>query len=207
MTWFDFLLWVPYTLYFAAFVPQIFKNHREKSTDGLSSSMVVVRFSADLLYVLCAYLLALPLVYKVMIPLCCIAMAKLGVQEYWYSEESDERNRLLWVYAGITVSVVLLGFVGTVMPVMIGTLCGWGAMILYCSAELPQLYQNYDRKSLEGYSFALPILIAAGSMLEVFLVIALRLPRQPLYAALRGVLFFCIYTAQYVKYHLIGEEA
>lgn len=207
MTWFDFLLWVPYTLYVAAYVPQIIKNYQEQSSEGLSSSMVLIRFSADLLYLLCAYLLAFPLAYKVMIPLCCLAMLKLIIQDYWYSDDEEEAKGILSVLAIIAATFFLLGVFGMVMPVIIGRLAAAGAILLYICAELPQLYANYEKKSLEGYSFSIPSLLAVGALFEIGLVWYLLLPRQALYAAMRILLFFSLYCAQYIKYHLIAEEA
>ena len=199
MTWFDIVLWIPQTLYASAIIPQVIKNYKLKSTTGLSLPMVFARFSGELAYIIYIYLLGLPMVYRVMIPVYTFNIGFLLVQAAWYAPSQEYRTRVL--IGMITLSIAGAGvLLGRLAPVLVGRYAGWLAVCILAFSQMPQVYKNYHRRSVHGFSLGYTLLMGSGSFIELCYVIYLQLPVQTLTSCIRSLFFYTIYWYQFIKY-------
>lgn len=200
MTWFDIFIWVPHTLYACAIVPQIIKNYRLKSTHGLSLPMIFSRFSGEVSYIFYIYLLGLPMVYRVMIPIYTFNLGLLLVQAAWYAPDQEYRTRVF--FGMVAVVTCAIGAVPLVWywPVFMGKYAGWLAVCTLAFSQAPQVYKNYKRQSVHGFSLVYTLLMGAGSFVELLYVVYLQLPVQTLASCTRSLLFYTIYWYQFIRY-------
>lgn len=206
MTWFDIVLWVPQTLYASAIIPQMVKNYRLKSTAGLSLPMVFARFSGELAYTTYIHLLGLPLVYRIMIPVYTFNIGVLLLQAAWYAPDAQYRRRVLIGMA----SALLLTMCGALLsrwsPVLVGRYAGWLAVCILAFSQMPQVYKNYMRSSVHGFSLGYTLLMGTGSFIELCYVIYLQLPVQTLASCTRSLFFYTIYWYQFIRYRHDGID-
>lgn len=200
MTWFQIIQWVPHTLYASAIIPQMIKNYRLKSTQGLSLPMVFARFSGEVSYTFYIYLLGLPMVYRVMIPIYTMNLGILLVQAAWYAPTKEYRSRVFWGMGGVLFCMFAVMPLVWLYPVWMGKYAGWLAVCTLAFSQAPQVYKNYRRQSVHGFSLGYTLLMGFGSFIELLYVIYLQLPVQTLASCTRSLLFYTIYWYQFIRY-------
>ncbi|MGD1997430.1 MAG: PQ-loop repeat-containing protein [Candidatus Dependentiae bacterium] len=204
MNLFDYIIWVPHSLYVLALVPQIIKNYRISGTIGVSFWMVFCRFAGEMAYSQYTHLLGLPLVYRTLIPTYTFMLFVLLMQIAYYADTKVKRRSVLfltaWVVFLSTCSLVLSKF----YPVQVGNSLGWVAVILLATAQMPQVYKNWQRKTMHGFSLLYTVMMGLGSFIELCYVIYLQLPVQTLASCIRSLTFYSIYWFQFFTYRHTG---
>lgn len=206
LPFFSYVIWVPLTLYSLAIIPQIIKNYRLRSTQGLSVPMVFARFFGELSYILYIYLLGLPLVYRVMIPIYTANIGIILLQAMYYAPTRVYRLTVISLML-TALSMFSIGFgLSYIFPVLVGRYAGWIAVSVLSCAQIPQAYKNYRRGSVHGFSLGYTLLMGAGSFIELLYVIYLQLPLQTLSNCIRSLLFYTVYWYQFARYMHDGVD-
>lgn len=203
---FSYVIWVPLTLYSLAIIPQIIKNYRLQSTLGLSIPMVFARFFGELSYILYIYLLGLPLVYRVMIPMYTANIGIILLQAMYYAPTRRYRFTVISLMLFALACFMFGGILSRLFPTQVGKYAGWIAVSILSCAQIPQAYKNYRRESVHGFSLGYTLLMGAGSFIELLYVIYLQLPLQTLSNCIRSLLFYTVYWYQFARYMHDGVD-
>ena len=76
--------WISEFAFFIALLPQIILNYRMKSTSSLSNLFLIFYFAAYAINVFYIFGLNLPFAYKVLSPLCVVAVLIVIIQKFYY---------------------------------------------------------------------------------------------------------------------------
>ena len=204
MNFLDYIIWVPHSLYVLALVPQIVKNHSLGSTLGVSFWMVFCRFAGEMAYSQYTHLLGLPMVYRMLIPCYTFMLFVLLVQIAYYAESTVTRRRIIFAVSWVIFLAICTLVLSQFYPVQVGNSLGWVAVCLLATAQMPQVYKNWQRQSMHGFSLIYTIMMGFGSFVELCYVIYMQLPVQTLASCIRSLTFYSIYWFQFVAYHHTG---
>lgn len=204
MNLFDYIIWVPHSLYVLALFPQIFKNYRLSATVGVSFWMVFCRFAGEMAYSQYTHLLGLPLVYRLLIPTYTFMLFVLLIQIAYYAETPAKSRSVLFLTSWVIFLSICSFVLSKFYPVQVGNVLGWIAVCLLATSQMPQVYKNWQRQSMHGFSLLYTLMMGFGSFVELCYVIYLQLPVQTLASCIRSLTFYSIYWFQFVKYRHIG---
>ena len=109
-------------------------------------------------------------------------------------------------YATLLVFAGFAGLNAYVNPWRGGMLSGWIGIALYTICEIPQVYKNYLRKSVQGFSFLFASMLAVGAAIEATLTLLLGLPKPTLASSIRILSFYVIYCMQFMSYRVVKEQ-
>ncbi len=196
---FNTLLLVARIIGLSGLVPQIILNYKEKSTESLSNIFLfiyLVGYAINLLYV---YGLGLPIAYKIMAPLAFLLVLILVFQCFLYNKHKVI-FRLIISCCTFFLLFFLLIILTVNFPNKIGNLAGWICFLIWFVYLLPQIFRIYSKKSVKGFSFLFAFLGLIGNLLELIGILALRLPIQSIFIAIRGLAFCSIFCLQFWMY-------
>ncbi|TIA87962.1 hypothetical protein E3P81_03725 [Wallemia ichthyophaga] len=209
-------------------LPQVYKNHKLKTIEGLSVEFIITWLIGDLLNLLgCIYTNQLPFQVALSLWFILVDLALTG-QYLQYRNYQDDRGRsttrmithrqtvslsinrvsdrsasvkppvtlkrsrrsqthsvrraensrsrtfVSLVALGLTVgvgaaptlplpSISAKGLVSDDLAIIIGKLSSWACVTFYLSSRMPQIYYNYQRKSVEGLSVFLFLFALLGN--------------------------------------------
>jgi uncharacterized protein with PQ loop repeat len=200
MITYQMVAWVPMILFFFAPLVQAIKNWRNKSAKGISQATIILCLTGLMCSVIYDVLMALPFAYQVMHPLILAGWSILAFQEYWYSGRAYVRRSLVALYVGIASMGIGLYFWGQYYPLQVGAVTGWMFTIFYSTFQIPQIYKNYQERSVAGLSFWYLTLMAMASCMDLGLTFHRLLPVQSLANAIRGITVYFIFVYQFSLY-------
>ncbi len=194
-----FLVWIVHIIYFSALLPQIFLNFKLKSTNSLSNSMIMLYSTGYLVEIYYAFLLDLPLPYKIFISLGFVATIVLSLQRlYYHMEESKVSVTRFFLF--LFVSSIFFSMFAYFYSKPFGYVMGWTGAFIWIIYQIPQLLMGFQRKSVEGLSFAFISIVGLGAFFEVFASMVLGLPMPTKVNAFKGVCFYIIFCLQFKLY-------
>ena len=192
-------IWIVLIIASAGILPQIFLNYKMKSTAGLSStymSIYCVGHAVHLFYVFC---LDLPLAYKIMEPVSSLLVVVLAFQWFFYNKRKVIRHSIK-LYSVNFFIIFFLIVLAINFPNKIGHLAGWIGVVIWTTYQLPQVFKIYSKKSVEGFSFAAVLCGGVQNLLGFVATLALGVPLQSVFTALRGLVFFAVFCFQFWIY-------
>jgi len=193
-------IWVSQMFYFIGFIPQIILNYRLKSARGLSDLYIFAFFNgylADIYYIFC---LDFPIQYRIMIPVCAVAIGIIVLQRFYYGAPGPARTRLAFLYL-TNIAIFMAVFPYAVSHThLVGHIAGWVTTLIWSTYQLPQIIKLLTQRSVQGFSFALTTMCALAALLEGIAALILGLPSQTLINTGRGVLFYFIFCVQFLLF-------
>lgn len=202
----EILAWVPALVYFSAPWMQALKNFFRGTSRAISHRMLFIAAIGSITKLLYNYFLWLPFAYRFMRPLTMIALAVLIVQSFRSAETPQLKHRIVLAYtalASVTAGLILWGIW---TPSFVGHGAGWVSCVAFSVHQLPQMWKNYTRKSVEGLSFAYLTLLCVGAILEIVVALIMGLPIQSVLNGLRGVVYYSIFCYQFVHYSKESDD-
>ncbi len=197
--WVHFAMWGAHFFYLVSFLPQILLNYRLKSLRGLSDLYLFAFFNGYVAEVFYVYCLGLPFAYRVMIPVCMLAMGVVIYQRFHYGTNT-EFKRLFLIYGANLLCMFLLFPVAIKYSYYIGNFFGWMATLIWCTYQFPQVVKIFSTKSVHGFSFGLATMIGLAAALELSIGVTLGLPYQTIINSTRGVLIYLVFCLQFWLY-------
>lgn len=194
------LSWLPFTLYALAALPQIITNYRLRSAAGVSTGMLFIRLTSIALYLIYIFACWLTPPYRFMMPLYFFMLSVVALQAYIYSTSEQVRSYMCWGFGGVFSFVLILSLLAWRHPQIVGLYCGWLSAQIALFSELPQVYHNWQRKSVAGFNFLFISCIGIGAAIELTTAVILRLPWPTIFTTSRAVTFYIIYCIQFMLY-------
>ncbi len=192
-------IWIVHIISVASILPQIFLNYKVKSTTGLSNIYISLYLSGYITHLFYIFCLDLPIAYKVMAPVSFLLVLIIVFQRFLYKKHKAAR-RSIRLYCVIFFIIFLLIALAIFFPNKIGHLVGWISVVIWTIYQLPQIFKIYSEKSIGGFSFAAVSITGFQNLLALMATLALGLPLQSVFSALRGLTFFAIFCFQFLIY-------
>lgn len=197
---YEWLAWIPFTVYYFSGMPQIVLNYQNKSTAGLSYRMIFFDYTGNLATTIYTFLLLLPLACRVLEPLCLFNIAILVFQCFYYCREAGARFFLAASYVLLHVVAGAMLVTAWWYPREIGNAMGWVSVLVQLFTQLPQVIKNYQRKSVRGLSFAYVSLLGFAGCMEMGISLMLKLPIQNVLNGVRAVVYYLLLCWQFYVY-------
>ena len=201
------LMWMPLMIYTIGTMPQVLKCWREKSASGVSQIMVYIRSSAVSFYVIYLFACGLPIAYRIMLPIYLSLLLTLAVQGYYFDADDKHRMRMLMGYGISATLIAITSFFAIGNPHVVGMTAGWIAIGFYWTCEIPQVYKNYRRQSVQGFSFLFASMMAVGASMEAMLTLWFGLPKPTLASSIRILSFYTMYCWQFSRYRVVKNQS
>jgi uncharacterized protein with PQ loop repeat len=192
-------IWIVHIVASIGILPQILLNYKFKSTAGLSNVYISIYISGHFFHLLYIFCLDLPIAYKIMNPLSFSLVLVLALQRTIYNKNKT-KHRPVKLYCINFFIISLLIALAINFPAKIGHLAGWISFIIWTIYQLPQVFKIYSKKSVVGFSFAAVSVGGFQNLVGFAAVLALGLPLQTIFTALRGIIFFAIFCFQFWIY-------
>ncbi|MGD1997429.1 MAG: PQ-loop repeat-containing protein [Candidatus Dependentiae bacterium] len=202
----EILAWIPALVYFSAPWMQALKNFFRGTAQAVSHPMLFIASVGSVARLLFVFFLWLPLAYRCVRPLTLAALFFLVFQSYWYTEDAPLRRRIIIAYTALASVTAALVLWGIWMPSLIGHGAGWVSFVAFSVHQVPQMWKNYRRKSVEGLSFAYLTLLCIGATLEIVIALIMGLPIQSVLNGLRGVAYYSVFCYQFVHYSKESDD-
>lgn len=186
--------WFITILFWAGFIPQIILNFRLKTTKGMSDLMLFAFFNGYISYCYYVFCCNLPMAYKIMTPICLATVIIMLVQRFLYDKSSKKLFAIYLVNSILTLLFIPYAFS---KALLVGNIMGWISAMIWIACPIPQIIKMQLKRSVAGFSFLLVTLIGFGDILQSIVAIALQLPTQTLFNALRGILVYLIFGLQF----------
>ncbi len=196
------LLWVVNIAYFLGLLQQVILNYKMKTTKGLSDFYLIGYFCGYALNILYVYALDFHISYKTTSPFALLIVTFMIFQRFLYKDSYKLKFYLLGL-------LIVLFFVPFTLVNLKGTghVAGWILVLIWCTYQLPQVFRNYSRKSVVGFSFILVSLIGVGNLVELIMGTILDFPNQSIVIAARGLLIYTIFCFQFWKYGIRDKKS
>jgi len=194
------ILWIPFSIYYLASVPQIVTNYKNKSAEGLSFRMVFFDYVGAISTTIYTFLLMLPLACRVMEPLTALNIGIMAVQGYIYTKHKNFRRNIVIVYGLLHLFCIAMLVLSLWHRAWVGNAMGWISMGIQCFTQLPQVLKNYRRRSVQGLSFLYMSMLGIAGMMEAGIGVMLAMPIQSVLNGLRGVFYYAVVCWQFYRY-------
>lgn len=197
----NYLLWIVNISYFLGLFPQVILNYKMKTTKALSDLYLMGYLGGYVLNLLYVYALNFDLAYKTRAILSLLVVGFILFQRFFYRDKYQLKVYLIGGF--ILLMFIPLLFVNSKLA---GHLAGWSLFFIWSTYQLPQVFKNYKRKSVEGFSFLLVSLICLGNLFEFVMGAILHYPEQSQFIAIRGIVISMIFYSQFWMYGKNSEK-
>jgi hypothetical protein len=189
------LLWIVNIAYCVSLLPQVFLNHKIKTTGGLSDLYLLGYFSGYFLNMFYVYILNFNFAYKAIAPFSFFIVTFMIFQRFFYKDSFNIKFYIMNL-------LLLAAYVGVFFlnPFKAGHLAGWLLVGIWSLYQIPQVITIFSRKSVEGFSLILVTLLGIGNIIELVMGVLLQFPMQSILIAFRGLVFFLIFGFQFWLY-------
>lgn len=193
------IIWLVYGIYCFGLLPQIFLNYKLKNATGMADGMLFGYFAGYTTQLFYVFALNLPLAYKVMVPMSCMVVIIMMIQRFYYNRTS---------FTQILSFGMIMVFLITYTPYFLmsdmpgGAAFGWASALIWGVYQIPQILKLYRQKSFKGFSFVFISLMAVALSLEFTSALILDLPLQTVISNIRGLVIYCIFFIQFLRYRL-----
>jgi len=176
-------------------------NYRLRSTAGVSTLMLFLRYITAEAQIQYLYLLSLPLAWRVLILPQYVALIVLITQEAWYSHRTIIRQLI------ITALIIITAVWGSLFwhgwhhnSFIAGHYAGWVMFVLSFVNALPQIFKNWHRKSVQGYSIWFVLFGLIAVTFDYSLATIISVPLQTHLNYIRAILYSFIELFQFYLY-------
>lgn len=195
----EILLWLSLTFYTVCFFPQIVKNYRAKSTEGLSDLFLLSYYIAygAMLYYIFHCNLTLP--YKIILPIEMTVLTSMIMQKLYY--HGFAQNKWFFIQF-LSLNAIMIGLypISLYCPYEFGMAGGWVAFVFFAIYPIPQVLKLYRTKSVEGFSFGFISVQALAFLSEGIVAVIKQLPLPTLFMVAKGFVFYAIFSYQFWLY-------
>jgi|GEM_PF-654033 uncharacterized protein with PQ loop repeat len=201
-------IWIVLIISVVGILPQIFLNYKVKSTKGLSNAYILIHLYGWIVNLFYVYCLDLPIAYKVIAPLSLLLVFILAFQCAFYNKRKAARRSIKLYCVNFFIIFLLFGSIVLAIdfPYEIGHLAGWISVVIWTIYQLPQIFKIHSKKSAKGFSFAFVSITGFQNLLELVAALALGVPLQSVFTALRGLIFFAIFCSQFWIYRKKSKQ-
>ncbi|MFA6535367.1 MAG: PQ-loop domain-containing transporter [Candidatus Babeliales bacterium] len=193
------LVWLAMMLYTLSFLPQIIENYRLKSGTGLSDYFLLAYLNTYITLIYYIFCLNLPIAYKIACPAQGIATLILIWQRLYYNHSSDSKFYGTIYITNFLISLIFIPL-AIMSPTHIGHIFGWISFILILLNQMPQVLRVISTKSVAGFSYMFILIMAFAAAIETYTALALGLPMQTILSAVRGLIYFAIFSVLFLMY-------
>lgn len=191
--------WILHIIAVIGISPQILLNYKTKSTAGLSNTYILIYLYGYFSHLFYVFYLDLPIAYKIMNPLLFSLVLVLAFQSLIYNKYKAKHHPVkLYCVNFFMISLLIASAIN--FPTKTGHLAGWISLIIWTVYQLPQVFKIYSKKSVAGFSFAAVSISGFQNFLGFGASLALGLPLQSIFSALRGIIIFAIFCFQFWIY-------
>jgi len=196
------VIWIVQIVSVVGLLPQIFFNYKVKSTKGLSNAYILIYLYGCIVNLFYVFCLNLPLAYKVIAPLPPLLVLVLAFQCVFYNKRKVKSRSIKLYCVNFFIIFLLFSSISLAVdfPYKIGHLAGWASVAIWTIYQLPQVFKIHSKKSAKGFSFALVSITGFQNLLELMAALALGVPLQTVFIALRGIVLFAIFCFQFWIY-------
>jgi len=160
--------------YTIVYIPQFYLMYKTKSSSGISVLMLYLWTEADCLSLISTILVQLP-AFLIIIGWFhfLIGVFMLGAVLY-YKVDKTQRDIVLLALFAMTntamTSVLQVYVTPSAFTETLGETVGWITTVIYIAGRLPQIYENYRKKSTKGLSMIMYIFTILGNTFYVLSV-------------------------------------
>lgn len=196
-----YLMYVSGIVLEISIIAQIYRTYCLKSTQGIDSWMIYASALYSTLYTLFVHHFFHPFPHRFMSFITQALFYILVFQQFYYSSFYSKK---VWArrYSFTSATLCILYFIAYNLNYIdaVGHVWGYLLVIIPLFTQLPQLYYNWQRKSVEGFSGWFVIFQIIGITLTLITSIAFNF-RWPIWLnCLRGLLYQALYVVQFYYY-------
>jgi uncharacterized protein with PQ loop repeat len=191
--------WTSQIFYLICQIPQIYKNYKRKSAEGLSDLFLLAflhGYGTGLLYI---FGLNLPPAYKLIVPFAAIATLVIIGQRIIYADAEHKKHLWFLYLSNIAIYLPLIPWVMH-NPTNNGAVAGWINLGINSINLLPQIFKIHFNKSVNGFSYSFTLILALGGFCELVAAYLLNLPPQSFFNGLKNIIMYFILTIQFSLY-------
>lgn len=192
--------WVLSSINITGMLFQIHRNQSGRSTKGLSFWMLFTYHSASMSLTIYTHFLNLPYALKVMLPFEFTAISCMVLQEVVFAHHALRMRVFRW-HGTVLALCALAVFFGQSYPQFIGNLMGWIAVSLLAVYQLPQIYHNWQNKSVKGVSLPFIFCSMTACVVGMWSMYVLSMPIQSWVSSIRALTKRLIILFQFWLYH------
>lgn len=196
--------WLSSFIWFIVLFPQIYKNYKEKSIEGISFVWAIMNFSASFINVFFVFQNKVPAFSYISAVYMPVIEFIFLCQFYIYSKEERSKKRKIAIYFLIIISIVL--FANIFYSRYYIDYLEWISIILWSSETLPQIFLNFKLKSTSGLSNLGQVITFLGKTSDIISNYLLIIPYQYRYLGLFSTNSAYVVLLQVIYYHLKTEE-
>ncbi len=187
------------SFYTTCFFPQIFKNYREKSTNGLSNLLLLsyyIAYGSTLYYVFYCDLIW---PYKIMVPVEMTVMSIMIAQKFYY--HGIRADKFFWAQF-LIINALMIGIFPLSLnnPYAFGMGCGWVSCVFFSLYPVPQVIKLFRTKSIVGFSFGFVTVQFFAFIFEGIAAVLKHLPLPTVVLIGKGFVFYAIFCYQFWAY-------
>ncbi len=191
--------WVSQLAYTLCFLPQIATNYRAKSGSGMSDLFLVGYFNLHAVTLFYAFLLNLPMAYKMCVPLQVTFILVLVVQRVWYDKAPFAKQLEIFYLMNIAVLLASVPY-ALANPIMVGHIAGWGNVTLGLVSQVPQAFKVWREQSVVGFDRSFVYVLLFAGSIELLGAVVGGLPMQTQFSSFRVVAFSLLFLWQFKQY-------
>ena len=196
-------VWLSQLLYVICFIPQIAKNYKNKSTNGLSPVLLFGYANGYVMYMYYLTCNELSLELQIVALFQFLSVAVLVFQHIHYNAH---KNKLALMYIANMALASMLFPIAQSCPQEFGNVAGWAYVFLFSGSIVPQGIKIYKNKTFEGFSFAFIVLIALAGTLELTSTLMLDLPAPSIASAGKNLFIFAVFFPLFIVYKMRSRK-
>lgn len=196
----EVLIWFPPMINIFAISCQVGLSARLRSVQGVSTYMLVLRFIAASSQVLYLNFLNMAFGYRVMIMPQWFLLCVMLYQQIRFAETRRSAQLVVISSVSIFVTWIIAIMVGFSYPDLIGHAGGWLMVMLGTITQLPQIFRNWRRKSVKGYSKKYVIFSVSAYAFDLTLAAIIGVPIQTYITYGRAISYRMIELLQFSWY-------
>lgn len=196
------LVFFPPLINLYAFWCQVETNHRLRTSVGLSAIMMMMRYTAAIAQITYLWMLQMNYAYRIMIMPQWALIVVLVAQQIYYAPNKLERWGV--VSATTILSIAwLAAFVygyGAGQEQLVGDFCGWLLFSIATCVQVPQIYWNWRRRSVHGYSIHFVLFSVSALCVDFLFAHILGVPLQTYFIYTGALLYRAVELIQFWTY-------
>lgn len=190
-----------------AFWCQIAKSHRLNTAVGISAIMLMMRYAAAISQITYLNMLDTPLLYRTMVMPQWALIVVMVWQQVYYAPDPVER----WGVAGTFVALMCAWFAAIAYGLagnaeLVGNFAGWLLFWICTCIQVPQIYWNWRRRSVHGYSLRFVVFSMTAISIDFLLAHIIGLPIQTYWVYTGALIYRGIELLQFWLYPHTGPD-
>ncbi|CAO3610214.1 unnamed protein product [Cunninghamella blakesleeana] len=190
------------SIWFLTLLPQLYKNYKRKSTDGLSLIWALCNFTASLINTFFVFFIDVPIFSKiggVYMPTLEFIML---IQFFIYHNIPLKKKIYILIYFVVIWTIIIIIEILKAFGLDTNSKLVWISIVLWSVETFPQVYLNMKNKSVSAQSTVSLVLTFIGKSTDFISQYALIMPQQYLYMTYFSSTLAYINIFQLILYHV-----